>query len=250
MAPKFCCCLPLRLGTLIISFIQFLLCGAAAGGFWFLLWAAKERGLLENLENSARISLIVAGVVYTLAALIGLFGFFGSIFKKNGLVKTYLALLYLTLILEIASGVFSLVMFYRFRDGKKPDCVKNVPTNNGTTSIDYCAALDNFANLPVWSVWVSSLVPILIVAYACYVVQSYTTRLAKQRADREIIATRTFATGSEYTAVKPEEEGHPLTQPPTYSYPYSDAPHSFGHSDPPATGHAASYYYSDNQNKV
>lgn len=90
--------------------------------------------------------------------------FFGSIFKKNGLVKTYLALLYLTLILEIASGVFSLVMFYRFRDGKRPDCVKNVPTNNGNTTIDYCAALDNFANLPVWSVWVSSLVPILIVA--------------------------------------------------------------------------------------
>lgn len=48
MAPKFCCCLPLRLGTLIISFIQFLLCGAAAGGFWFLLWAAKERGLRQS----------------------------------------------------------------------------------------------------------------------------------------------------------------------------------------------------------
>jgi len=250
MAPKFCCCLPLRLGTLIISFIQFLLCGAAAGGFWFLLWAANERGLLESLENSARISLIVAGVIYTLAALIGLFGFFGSIFKKNGLVRTYLALLYLTLILEIASGVFSLVMFYRFRDGKRPDCVKKVPVNNGVATVDYCAALDNFANLPVWSVWVSSLVPILIVAYACYVVHNYTRRLAKQRADREIIATRSFATGSEYTAVKPEEEAHPLTQPPTYSYPYSDAPHSFGHSDPPATGHAASYYYSDNQNKV
>ncbi len=83
---------------------------------------------------------------------------------------------------------------------------------------------------------------------ACYVVHSYTRRLAKQRADREIIGTRSGVTGPVYSAVKPEEEGHPLTQP-TYSYPYADAPHSFGHSAPANTGHAASYYY-DNQNKV
>ncbi len=90
--------------------------------------------------------------------------FFGAIFKKNGLVKTYLSLLYLTLILEIATGVFSLVMFYRFRDGHRPDCVKKVTTNNGDATIDYCVALDDFAKLPVWSVWVSSMIPIVIVA--------------------------------------------------------------------------------------
>jgi len=74
-------------------------------------------------------------------------------------------------------------------------------------------------------------------------VYNYATRLAKQQADREIIATRSFATGPEYTAVKPHEEIHPLTQP-AYSYPYSDAPHSFGNT---ASGHAANYYNSENK---
>lgn len=85
---------------------------------------------------------------------------------------------------------------------------------------------------------------------ACYVVHNYSRYLAGQKADREIIATRVSAAGPVYSAVK-SEEAHPLTQP-TYSYPYTDTPNSFGSTTapPPATGHAASYYYSDNNNKV
>jgi hypothetical protein len=50
MSPKFCCCLPLRLGTLVITLIQFLLCGVAAGGFWYLLWRSKDDGICEFLK--------------------------------------------------------------------------------------------------------------------------------------------------------------------------------------------------------
>ncbi|KXN87372.1 hypothetical protein AN958_08924 [Leucoagaricus sp. SymC.cos] len=199
-----------------------------------------------DVENNVRISLIVAGAIYTFAAIIGLFGFLGAIFKKNGLVRTYLALLYITLMLQIASGIYTLVMFYRFHDkaGAKTDCIEN---SNDSTVINYCDALENFAKTPKWAVWVASIIPIVIVAYACYVVHNYARRLVKQKADREIIPTRSLASGPEYTAVKPHEETHPLAQP-TYNYPYSDAPHSFGNTTaPPATGQAASYYYSDNK---
>jgi hypothetical protein len=68
--------------------------------------------------------------------------FFGSFFKKNGLVKIYLVLLYLILILEIATAVFSVVMFYRFHDKYRL----------------------NLVELPAWSVWVPSIIPIIIVA--------------------------------------------------------------------------------------
>ncbi|KAF5351826.1 hypothetical protein D9756_007515 [Leucocoprinus leucothites] len=249
MSPKFCCCLPLRFGTLVISLIQFILCGLAAGAFWYLLWLTKEQGWYETLQTSSKIAFIVAGAVYTFAAVIGLFGFIGAIFKKNGLVRTYLALLYVTLLLQIASGIYSLVMFYRFRNhpGAKGDCTEFFDNSTNSTVTNYCDALNNFSKLPVWSIWVSAIVPIVVVAYACYVVHNYARRLAKQRADREIIATRSLATGPEYTAVKPHEETHPLTQP-TYNYPYSDAPNSFGNAtSPPATGHAANYYYSENK---
>jgi hypothetical protein len=42
MAAKFLCCLPLRLGVIVISFIQFLLCGGFAGLQWWALWYANE----------------------------------------------------------------------------------------------------------------------------------------------------------------------------------------------------------------
>ena len=48
MAAKFLCCLPLRLGVLIISFVQFLFAGAIAGLLWFSVWYSKEH------ENSCK----------------------------------------------------------------------------------------------------------------------------------------------------------------------------------------------------
>ena len=42
MAAKFLCCLPLRLGVIVISFIQILVCGGYAGLLWWALWYDKE----------------------------------------------------------------------------------------------------------------------------------------------------------------------------------------------------------------
>lgn len=89
--------------------------------------------------------------------------FLGAVFKKRGLVRTYLSLLYVTLILQIASGVYSLVMFYKFRDNEaaRANCIKG---STDPTRISYCNALDKFADTPVWSVWVVSFVPMVVVA--------------------------------------------------------------------------------------
>jgi len=35
---RFLCCLPLRFGVFVISFLQFLVCGGLAGFFWWALW--------------------------------------------------------------------------------------------------------------------------------------------------------------------------------------------------------------------
>lgn len=86
----------------------------------------------------------------------------GAIFKKNGLVRTHLALLYVSLLLQVASGVFSIIAFYRFRhnDEAKQRCIAG---SNDQTRINVCNALD-FRNTPEWAIWVSSLVPIVVVA--------------------------------------------------------------------------------------
>jgi len=42
MAAKFLCCLPLRLGVIVISFLEFLLCGGSAGFLWWAVWYANK----------------------------------------------------------------------------------------------------------------------------------------------------------------------------------------------------------------
>ncbi|KAG5729967.1 hypothetical protein E4T56_gene5641, partial [Termitomyces sp. T112] len=66
MAAKFLCCLPLRLGVLVIAFIQFLITGATAAAVWWsLLDANNEPQLTQKLKTG----IILIGVVYTVSAL-------------------------------------------------------------------------------------------------------------------------------------------------------------------------------------
>ncbi|EKM80736.1 hypothetical protein AGABI1DRAFT_112479 [Agaricus bisporus var. burnettii JB137-S8] len=245
MAPKFCCCLPLRLGAIVISFLQFLLCGAAAGGFWYLLHLVDTEVNFDQVDHArnVRIAFIVAGSICTFGALIGLIGFFGAAFKKNGLVKTHLALLYVSLLLQVASGICSIIIFYRFRhdDETRERCIGG---SSDAVKINLCNAL-SLENTPEWAIWVSSLVPTVVVAYACYVVHSYSRRLAQQKADDQIFPR----SGPAYTPVlvTDKDESHSLSRP-HYSYPYADTTHSFGNATntPPGSGHAAGYYNHNN----
>lgn len=80
---------------------------------------------------------------------------------------------------------------------------------------------------------------------ACYVVHSYSRRLAQQKADDQIFPR----SGPAYTPVlaTDKDESHSLSRP-NYSYPYADTTHSFGNATntPPGSGHAAGYYNHNN----
>ncbi|KAG6889116.1 hypothetical protein C0995_003685 [Termitomyces sp. Mi166 len=56
MAAKFLCCLPLRLGVLVIAFIQFIITGATAAAVWWSLSLAKnayKKRLIEQKQSKA-----------------------------------------------------------------------------------------------------------------------------------------------------------------------------------------------------
>lgn len=42
MAAKFLCCLPLRLGVLLFTLFQFLVCGAAGAFFWWAYYVLRN----------------------------------------------------------------------------------------------------------------------------------------------------------------------------------------------------------------
>ncbi|KAH9485160.1 hypothetical protein JR316_0002067 [Psilocybe cubensis] len=225
MAAKFLCCLPLRLGVIVISFCQFILCGALAGLLWFALAIAKEDNDLSAITQSMKTTVIVVGAIYTFAALVGLLGFFGAIFKKNGFVKSFYVLLCVVFGLEVGSSVWYLITFYRTRGQTLDDCING---SSDAGRIAYCKSLDAYKRVPQGAMLASIIVPILVHAYACYVVYQYTKRLERQKFEKSRASKSFSQPQPAYQPVLPHDENVPLTLP-SVQYPYTDGPNSFGH---------------------
>jgi len=172
-----------------------------------------------------RTTAIVVASIYTFAALIGLLGFLGALFKKNGFVKTFYILLVVVFGLQIGSSVWYLVTFYKTRGRTLEQCL------NGTTDVDkisLCHSMDAYKKIPQGAMIASVIVPILIQAYACYVVYQYSKRLTMQKAEKLRQSHVFVPAGPAYQPVNRHDESYPLTQP-NMTYPYADAPNSFGH---------------------
>jgi len=229
MAAKFLCCLPLRLGVIIISFFQFLFCGALAGLLWWALWFAHDhKSDFATVTQSMKTTVIIVASIYTAATLVGFLGFLGAICKKNGFVKTFYILLCAVFGFQVGSSVWYLITFYHTRHQTLSQCI------NGSTDSDkiaYCTSLDAYKRVPQGAMLASVIIPILIQAYACYIVYQYSKRLEYQRAEK-LRASRNFSSsgsGPVYQPIKPHDESFPLSQP-ISQYPYADAPNSFGHT--------------------
>ncbi|RXW15132.1 hypothetical protein EST38_g10722 [Candolleomyces aberdarensis] len=227
MSAKFLFCLPLRLGVLLFTLFQFLVCGGASGLIWWLLYILRTdqqgKESWDAMPQYLKIALIVVGAIYTIASLVGLLGFLGAIFKKNGLVKTYFTLLCTVFALQIASSVWYLVSFYRARGESGDDCLGS---NTTPERVAFCNAMEQLKQVPQGWAIAGAIVPIVIMAYCVYVVYHYIKRLNKQKLEKE---QRYHKSTPSYTPGKngSKEETHPLTQP-TVTYPYSDAVNAFG----------------------
>lgn len=96
MAPKFLCCLPLRLGVAVISFIQFVFCGGTAGLLWWALWSNQAHNDCQScyfsslffseshvilffsgseMTKNMKLTVIIVASVYTFATLVSLLGY-------------------------------------------------------------------------------------------------------------------------------------------------------------------------------
>ncbi|KAF9524012.1 hypothetical protein CPB83DRAFT_774598 [Crepidotus variabilis] len=222
MSAKFLCCLPLRLGVLIISFLQFLLFGGLAGLTWYALWY-DHKSDLSQLTKSMQKTAIAVGVIYTVASLLGLLGFLGAIFRKNGFVKSFYILLCIVFGFEIGSSIMYLVTFYRTRNQTFDDCVGG---STDVNKISYCRSLDIYRKIPQGYMIASIIIPILIHAYAIYVVYQYSKRLAHQKAEKTRLSSH-----AAYQPVAHQDDSFAMNQPYNAAYPYAaGGAHSFGHT--------------------
>ncbi|KAL0956257.1 hypothetical protein HGRIS_002411 [Hohenbuehelia grisea] len=222
MGAKFLCCLPVRLGTLVISVFQFLGSSIVSAILWYALWYYRNS---DELSLRLKISTGIFAVIYTVATIMAIVGFLGTLLKKFSYIRRFSSMLSYLLGLQIIYTIIYLIIF--FLEGRK-NLVQNCI--NGSTDqrvIDSCQKLNDLSKGWVVGVVIAiSLVPILIQAYGCYVVSAYAKKLAKKEMSRNMAMTQD---GFKYEAARTHDDSRPLTHPDVH-YPYSDTSNSFGHS--------------------
>ena len=101
----FCCCIPTRLGVVIIAAVGLM------GGGALAIAGALNAGTIQGSKASIAISI----VIYSLLAIVSLLGLIGALGRKATLVKVYFFALVSHLLFSFAIGVYAL--FRIFKDG-------------------------------------------------------------------------------------------------------------------------------------
>ncbi|KAJ6593584.1 hypothetical protein B0H19DRAFT_1246331 [Mycena capillaripes] len=224
MSAKYLCCLPLRLGVLLIAFFQFLASAAVSGLLVFFLVKLDSQGRLVihkddvdyiyQFSSRVRTIAIVLAAVYGLVALISLTGFIGAIRKKESYVGIFSHLQKVALALQLVLLITCIVFFFVDKDKFRNICIGGSTDQN---RIDACDAPGKH----VWAFIVPTIIPILSQAYGVYIISAYVRKLHNEKFLRQ----ESFGfKGPGYVPV--HEEMHPLTHQP--AYPYADNSHSFG----------------------
>ncbi|KAH8996301.1 hypothetical protein EDB92DRAFT_1793867 [Lactarius akahatsu] len=223
-ARHFFCCLPLRLGALLISFCQLALCGLIAAGGWYTVSTLRGR-----LPNTLKAMIFTSAVYYSILALASLIGLLGTIARKASLLSTYAFWLGWSIGVQIViDALFLWAFFSKSRDELIERCI------DGSTEKQVQDICNSNFNAGKWTVLVGLIVGLLIQSWAAYIVSSYAQKLRNEKTWRSgpevVVVPLNHNTGPKYTHVKQEDESHPLTGA-SYAYPYRDGNHSFGNSN-------------------
>ncbi|KAF5380443.1 hypothetical protein D9615_004473 [Tricholomella constricta] len=104
----FCCCLPVRMGVIIMSLL-----GILFGGFFtIVLWF--EVANTVDMTSGERAGFVIAGLVESLLFIASILGFVGTIVRKQLFVQIYTYFIYVHFLLNIGVAGYLLYMVTHF----------------------------------------------------------------------------------------------------------------------------------------
>ncbi|KAG8750042.1 hypothetical protein FRC14_000869 [Serendipita sp. 396] len=121
---RFCFCIPVRFGVFVLSFWSLIASGVVAGVVWIALAKGPENHV--QFATNLKIGLIVAGVLYSLFALISLAGLVGSLIRSRALVRTFAVFLWFQLFASLAYSIaFAVALFDKpLQNHLVQECIK------------------------------------------------------------------------------------------------------------------------------
>ncbi|KAK0229441.1 hypothetical protein EDD85DRAFT_128612 [Armillaria nabsnona] len=172
----FLCCLPLRLGVLIIAALTLAGSALVAIGAWINVHNIINKTL--ELSKSGEISMYIVAAVYTLVAIASLLGLVGALTARPGLVSTFNSLQIGSFIASLAVGAYSLYLL--FSDKYNIDisnCVSSVDANSDTAK-QVCNAALKVSKAAVVVIYA---ITWLVQFYGLFIVRSYVRELEEKR---------------------------------------------------------------------
>ncbi|TFK48434.1 hypothetical protein OE88DRAFT_1737699 [Heliocybe sulcata] len=221
MSPHFCCCLPIRLGAFLISFIQFGLNGIIAALIWIAVAGNRDHHFLDTKDMYR--DTIVQGVLFSLMAAVALGAFIGSIRNRSGWMVPYSIITGVLLVARTVVAVLNIITIAREPDSELiSQCVNDQPNNQQNT--DFCHK--NYKWIKALAI-IIFIVPLLVETYALWIIHQYGEKLEDKEEEAGWSKSQAYSmsTGPYATVGRGSQEG--LTNAP-YNYPYSDGAHSFG----------------------
>ncbi|KAI9464790.1 hypothetical protein F5148DRAFT_174806 [Russula earlei] len=173
---KFCCCIPVRFGTFIISTLFLFGGGVIAAVGWYGAAHKDQVHLTKNQE----VSLVFTSVAYTLLTLASLFGFIGSIIRRRSFVSAYSTVLAWHLGVSIATGAYFIyTLFHKVGEHEINDCIKNNQDSNSALKAEECKMAFGLSRALVIATYV---VIWLLQLWGCLIVSDYVGQLREEEA--------------------------------------------------------------------
>jgi hypothetical protein len=122
----FCCCLPVRFGVFVITILGMLGGTLLAVVGW--LQTIKLQGMLPKTNE---VALYIHASLYTLLAILSLFGFVGAIIKNRTMISIFFMMFVGHLVFSIFSGSFALYNIFNVSAGDAIQKCLNTPNSEG-----------------------------------------------------------------------------------------------------------------------
>lgn len=248
----FCFCIPVRFGVFVLSFWSLVASGLTASVFWLVLSKGSANGV--KLASNLKAGIIIAGVLYTLFALISLAGLVGSLIRSRALVRTFSIFLWFQLFASLAYSIaITVAMFDKsLQNHLVQECIKQ--SNNTVTTVGAAVNMTLAGNNETqaeqtadqirkscqsiftpnngWLIF-GFFVFFLLTLYSCVIVRRYGKQLGDEQS---YITASSNASVNTETAFQPSYYPHtPLSRvEPGYgagssnAYPFAQREHGFG----------------------
>ncbi|PWN33712.1 uncharacterized protein FA14DRAFT_180347 [Meira miltonrushii] len=164
----FCCCLPTRLGVLILAPLTFafaLTCGVVT-----LVGLAQHH---ESLGLAERLFLGFLGSLMALTSLTSLFGFIGAIMANYKMVSLYGSSLYMSFVSVLIFGSVNFGITWHNRD----DFIRQCRADNKGMSKDDCRHTFNVGWGVTLAFWILAM---MVGLYLIHIVRQYSRQLQEK----------------------------------------------------------------------